>query len=144
MSWLKTLSEALRRFGCKDLGTMSGALGVQVQRLRPRHPLVVLSGCTPGPLYHSHPHKPEEFDAYFGGVEAWPTSMAAMVDNNIGTIDAIARSIQDNDELPFPFSGDLNFCRCPQIVSVCTIHHCRSSQSLLADLLDHSWRGSQS
>ena len=69
--------------------------GVTVWRLRPRVPLVLLSGATPGKFYHSHPHVPSEFDEL-------DFDMASQVRANLTTIRKIGANVGDHaSELPF-------------------------------------------
>lgn len=58
---------------------------ITFQRLRPRCPILVLSGATPGPFYHSHPHISKEFDCVSFELED-------QIRANIGTIRRIARA----------------------------------------------------
>jgi len=55
------------------------AAGVNVEFLAPRCPILFLSGATPGPFYHSHPHDPREFDHL-------EFDMASQVRYNLNTI----------------------------------------------------------
>lgn len=80
---------------CDIVGTESGGVdGVAVHRLRPRMPLVILSGATPGQFYHSHPHDPAEFDHL-------EFDMASQVRRNLETIRKIGANVGDHHELPF-------------------------------------------
>ena len=80
MAWAVLLRKGLCKF-CDSIGT-SIVRGVTVERLRPRCPALFLSGATPGPFYHSHPHVPREFDHL-------DFSMEAQVKANITTIHKI-------------------------------------------------------
>lgn len=106
MSWSTALRSGLNRW-CLDVGKVN-THGIQVQRLRPRCPLVILSGATPGPFYHSHPHVPSEFDHL-------QFDMASQVNANVETIHKIARNAA-RATLPFKFSGSMDFMRRPEIL----------------------------
>mmetsp|Transcript_96239 Transcript_96239/g.311990 ORF Transcript_96239/g.311990 Transcript_96239/m.311990 type:complete len:323 (-) Transcript_96239:123-1091(-) len=105
-AWKAALRSGLDRW-CSEIGIHS-VNGVEVQRLRQRCPLVILSGATPGPFYHSHPHVPAEFDHL-------QFDMSSQVRANIQTIRKIGNSVADAN-LPFPFSGSMDFCRSPQLL----------------------------
>ena len=98
--WLGALRRGLLRRGwCGDRGATDVPLGarggVTVWRLRPRVPLVLLSGATPGKFYHSHPHVPSEFDEL-------DFDMASQVRANLTTVRKIGASVGDHaSELPF-------------------------------------------
>ena len=95
--WMRALHGGLRQW-CTDVGHTTvvagaGGRGVPVQRLRPRCPLVILSGATPGPFYHSHPHVPSEFDHV-------DFDMASQLRANLETIRKIGANVGDH-ALPF-------------------------------------------
>ena len=98
--WLGALRGGLLRRGwCEDRGSADVPVGprggVTVWRLRPRVPLVLLSGATPGKFYHSHPHVPSEFDEL-------DFDMASQVRANLTTIRKIGANVGDHaSELPF-------------------------------------------
>ncbi|CAE7466364.1 unnamed protein product [Symbiodinium microadriaticum] len=107
MAWHVLLRNGLCKF-CTPMEA-SVVRGVHVERLRPRCPALFLSGATPGPFYHSHPHVPSEFDHL-------DFSMEAQVKANISTIDKIGRSVADYvDELPFAVAS-MEWLRSPQIL----------------------------
>jgi len=58
--WLSALRRGLLQWS--TLTHSHEAAGVNVEFLAPRSPILFLSGATPGPFYHSHPHDPREFD----------------------------------------------------------------------------------
>eukprot|EP00931_Biecheleriopsis_adriatica_P079445 TRINITY_DN52847_c0_g1_i1.p1 TRINITY_DN52847_c0_g1~~TRINITY_DN52847_c0_g1_i1.p1 ORF type:complete len:317 (+),score=39.75 TRINITY_DN52847_c0_g1_i1:54-1004(+) len=109
MLWKQTLLKGLRKWCC-DVGPVQTLHGIEVSRLRPEFPLFFLSGATPGPFYHSHPHVPAEFDHL-------KFDMASQVHANIETIGKIGRAVQSySDELPFKLSTDMSWCRNPQLL----------------------------
>ena len=92
------------------VGPPESVHGADVTRLRPRCPLLILSGATPGPFYHSHPHVPAQFDHL-------RFDMESQVRCNIATIRSVADALADN-ELPFPFDrGRIDeFCHSVQLL----------------------------
>jgi len=93
--WQSTLRSGLARW-CTTVGSCS-VHGVHVERLRPSCPLLLLSGATPGPFYHSHPHDPSQFDhLHF--------DMASQVRANLKTVRDILDALGEN-ELPFHLDG---------------------------------------
>ncbi|EOD37936.1 hypothetical protein EMIHUDRAFT_423164 [Emiliania huxleyi CCMP1516] len=93
--WQSTLRSGLARW-CTTVGSCS-VHGVHVERLRPSCPLLLLSGATPGPFYHSHPHDPSQFDhLHF--------DMASQVRANLKTVRDILDALGDA-ELPFHLDG---------------------------------------
>ncbi|OEU11670.1 hypothetical protein FRACYDRAFT_244789 [Fragilariopsis cylindrus CCMP1102] len=61
---------------------------VDVEIVTLKHPVLILSGATPGPFYHLHPHISKEFDHL-------DFSMKCQVQYNIATILKIAETVQD-------------------------------------------------
>ncbi|EOD38918.1 hypothetical protein EMIHUDRAFT_423079, partial [Emiliania huxleyi CCMP1516] len=93
--WQSSLRSGLARW-CTTVGSCS-VHGVHVERLRPSCPLLLLSGATPGPFYHSHPHDPSQFDhLHF--------DMASQVRANLKTVRDILDALGEN-ELPFHLDG---------------------------------------
>lgn len=82
--WRQALLRGLGQW-CDDVVRNSESTIAVVHRLRPRCPLLILSGATPGPFYHSHPHVPAEFDHL-------SFDLASQTESNIRTIGKIARS----------------------------------------------------
>mmetsp|Transcript_159869 Transcript_159869/g.489046 ORF Transcript_159869/g.489046 Transcript_159869/m.489046 type:complete len:352 (+) Transcript_159869:69-1124(+) len=105
-AWMNALQRGLCQW-CTAAGSQV-VRGVQVQRLRPRCPLLLTSGATPGPFYHSHPHVASEFDHL-------RFDMASQVWYNAETLRSIADSVSEA-ELPFAFSGRRDFARAPLLV----------------------------
>jgi len=84
--------------------------------MRPSFPLLILSGATPGPFYHSHPHVPAEFDQC-------DFTVAGQTRQNIVTIRTIGESVLDV-ELPFKWPReDTDFLRQPQLVNWMNTKH---------------------
>ena len=79
--WSSSLCDGLLNW-C-DLIDCESTEIITFQRLRPRCPILVLSGATPGPFYHSHPHIAKEFDCVSFELED-------QIRANIGTIHRIA------------------------------------------------------
>mmetsp|Transcript_7069 Transcript_7069/g.8767 ORF Transcript_7069/g.8767 Transcript_7069/m.8767 type:complete len:352 (-) Transcript_7069:5-1060(-) len=94
--WVSSFSRGLNKWA-SSRSTTASIRGVDVEIVSLRHPVLILSGATPGPFYHSHPHKPEEFDHM-------DFSMEAQVRSNIATIRKIAETVQAyNNEGGLPF-----------------------------------------
>jgi len=109
MAWMASLARGLQRW-CAPLAAVS-VDGVQIQIMRPSFPILFLSGCTPGPFYHSHPHIPSEFD-YLS------FDMASQVRYNVKTIRKIAEAVVDHsNELPFDLAGSNEFMRSPLLLN---------------------------
>jgi len=97
--WMSALSGGLRKWSTNVSQTM--VRGVNVELMAMKHPIAILSGATPGPFYHSHPHVTEEFDHV-------DFTMQGQVRENLSTIRKIAEAVTDyaNDGmLPFTLSG---------------------------------------
>eukprot|EP00933_Yihiella_yeosuensis_P074636 TRINITY_DN83610_c0_g1_i1.p1 TRINITY_DN83610_c0_g1~~TRINITY_DN83610_c0_g1_i1.p1 ORF type:complete len:325 (+),score=52.17 TRINITY_DN83610_c0_g1_i1:25-999(+) len=106
VTWQQMLRRGLARF-CDPVGT-STINGVLVERLRPCCPALFLSGATPGPFYHSHPHVPAEFDHL-------DFRMAAQVRANLTTIHKIGKAVRDHsEELQFEVGTD--WLKCPHLL----------------------------
>ena len=104
--WHTLLQRGLSKF-CDSAGS-SVVRGVSVERLRPRCPALFLSGATPGPFYHSHPHVPSEFDHL-------DFSMEAQVRANMTTIHKIGRAVASYAQ-DLPFDVGTEWLRSPQIL----------------------------
>ena len=104
--WHALLRTGLHKV-CDAVGT-SCVRGVNVERVRPRSPLLFLSGATPGPFYHSHPHVPSEFDHL-------DFSMEAQLRANLTTIQKIGRAVADYADA-LPFDVGKGWIRSPQIL----------------------------
>lgn len=77
--------------------TTSRTSKVDIEIISLKHPILILSGATPGPFYHSHPHVSTEFDHL-------DFSMEEQVKSNIEVIRKIANTVQEynrDDLLPF-------------------------------------------
>jgi enamine deaminase RidA (YjgF/YER057c/UK114 family) len=98
-SWMSTFSRGLNKWASIPSTTISvsygdsnnsnnNAVAVDVEIVALKHPVLILSGATPGPFYHSHPHISKEFDHL-------DFSMDEQVRSNIATILKIAETVQD-------------------------------------------------
>ncbi|CAE8733305.1 unnamed protein product [Polarella glacialis] len=107
-AWQQALQKGLSKW-CSVVGPVQRMRGVDVLRLRPSCPLLLLSGCTPGQFYHSHPHVPAEFDHL-------NFEMESQVFANIETIRKIGDAVQDHcDEIPFNIAS-MDWRKKPQVL----------------------------
>jgi enamine deaminase RidA (YjgF/YER057c/UK114 family) len=106
--WRKALETGLRSW-CTELTPLTIS-GVHVSCFRPRFPLLFLSGATPGPFYHSHPHDPSEFDHL-------NFDMSSQVHANIETIRKIGDAVAGySADLPFQVTKNAEWCKRPMIL----------------------------
>jgi len=121
-SWLTTFSNGIQTWTSESKTisvvcdsdkeeTTSRTSKVDIEIISLKHPILILSGATPGPFYHSHPHVSTEFDHL-------DFSMEEQVKSNIEVIRKIANTVQEYNRdglLPFSLplppsdSSDMNY-----------------------------------